>query len=183
MNIHQKRLFVLGEYLGPCILVITLITLFSLKVIDNIFILFWIGFGIASIWEWSHYIKPGFLKVNNYVNKNIPGPVYPILHSIHDAFIFICGFILCKLILGDNAFKDLNILYSLFILFIFFISIEILVELIFNGVIWRYRNKDDPPIIDIKGKKRDYIVNFWPFFEWVVATFIFLAFCVLVEHT
>lgn len=182
-----RMVFVVGEYLVPIGFLITMVVLMCMKIIDKAFILMLVGFVLGSIWEWAHYFIPGFIRVSEDIDRFIPGPVYPILHSLHDSLLFTIGYGLCYLIFNKNPFGTVqNAVGSLLVMFTFFIIVEIIVEIVFNRNIWTYRTDSTNPELfsfetNIMGKKRKHVVNSWPVYEWILATFIFWSVCIYIE--
>ena len=172
-------IFIAGEYLAPIVTIILLTALYCKKKIKKAYILFWIGFLIASIWEWAHWAiqNPKFITVDPYIEKYIPGSVYNVLHSLHDAMLFVIGYFLCYLVFKKRAFRGCNIIFSFLIQFVFFVGIEIVVEILFNGRVWTYTTDGrNPAIIRFNATGREHIVNLWPVLEWVFASFVFTVF-------
>lgn len=183
-----RKIFIVGEYLFPLLFIVFMTVLLYTKKIKNAYILFWIGFLLGSVWEWSHYILPNFITVAPDVESHIPGPVYNILHSLHDAMIFTIGYFLCYLAFGDNAFTNVNnSVFSFFIMFAFFLTVEVLVEIFFNRNIWYYTTDERNPAITFETNlfktKRVHAINFWPVAEWIIASVLFWVACIAISNS
>lgn len=182
-----RMTFVVGEYLAPTVFLLTMVILLCAKKIHKSFILMIVGFALGSIWEWAHYCIPNFIKVKDDIDKHIPGPVYCVLHSLHDSMLFVLGYALCYFILNGKPFNNMdNSIASLLILFTFFVSVEIIVEIVFNLRIWTYKTDERNPSLmefetNIMNVKRQHVVNVWPVFEWIIATFVFWIFCIYIK--
>ena len=184
----ERMTFVVGEYLIPMIFLVCMTVLFVKKKIRKAYFLYWIGFGLGSIWEWAHYFIPNFINVSPDIEKYIPGPVYNTLHSFHDAVLFVIGYALCYWIFRGKPFETISkSIGSLVILFIFFIGVEITVEIFFNNSIWLYTTDErNPALFEFTtgsgSNEKKHIVNCWPVYEWVVATLIFWVFCFFIKQ-
>lgn len=183
----SRLAFVIGEYAVPMIFLVIMTVLFIKEKIRKAYYLYWIGFFLGSIWEWAHYFIPNFIKVSEDIEEYIPGPVYNMLHSFHDAMLFAAGYALCYLIFKGKPFSTPGrAIGSLLVLFLFFVSIEILVEILFNRSIWTYTTDErNPALIEfttcIGGNMRDHVVNVWPVYEWVIATCVFWVCCLVLK--
>ena len=78
--------FVVGEYVFPMAFLVTMTVLFLKNKIRKAYYLYWIGFALASIWEWAHYFIPNFINVAPDIEEYIPGPVY----KLFTAFMMRC---------------------------------------------------------------------------------------------
>lgn len=148
------------------------------RIIDSrILLVFLWGFLIGYCWELVHALIPKFIRlVDAKTESTFPTKtVYPIIHAISDALILLLGLFIVYL------FRvKLPTFCALFIIWIWGMTIELIVELAFNGRYWHYNEdfKCNPVIFRI-GKTGFTI---WPFLEWMIAPFLFWIGAVFILH-
>ncbi len=176
----KEVVFVAGEYLGAFVVLATVISLFVLKKMNKqLFILFWVGFALACIWEFSHEVLGAKILTKGKALSTIPGPIYALLHSTFDALLFLGGTGICYGLAYAMSNKQqptqpqihetlgqFSIVLFLAI-FVYGVGQEIVVEALFNNSSWKYTvGKYNPVIIRPN-------VTLVPVMEWVIAIILY----------
>ena len=174
-------LMIAGEYIFFLLVIITVFALFAThKISTGLFLLFWSGFLLGACWEVTHAVLgDSFLRLKNpEVNCFIPRWIYPILHSVSDAVLMCVGLGIAygfsRLIWGnwDKAYKKITNfnIFVLFIMLVWGVGQEIVVELLFNNKFWYYvPNDGNPTLFTLNGTNYTVV----PIMEWLVASIVF----------
>lgn len=181
----SETFFVFGEYI---FFISTILTLAVLLIVRRIriqwFACFTIGFFFGCIWEITHYILGDtFLTlVNINIYKYIPRLLYPILHASADAVMFLLGLALTVKIAIPKCFKKSRHLttqgvltvypfFCLLIMMFFYMTQEIIFELIGNNYIWIYSTNVtwNPVVFTVHGVGYTIV----PFAEWLSFGFLY----------
>lgn len=178
--IQQCNVFVAGEYAMPLLTMAVLFSLyFTKKISSATFSLYFIGILIGLTWELAHAFIPKFIEVNPCISKYMPEKsVYPVIHALHDGFLFLMGYLLVLWVFGAKNINRYPFAVAMF-LFTIFVFQEVLVEALFNGRYWLYRTHKYNPVLFKLTDGR--VVNLTPVLEWVAASIVFIS-IMLVVH-
>jgi hypothetical protein len=167
------NLVILLDIVTSFIIAISLIILACVKIMPMRYLIwFGIGFAIACLWEITHALIPNFIFLKEKQSLAIKCLV-PVAHSIWDSLILMIGGFI---VLGLRM--NLTSICALFVMIVFGLGQEVIVELIFNGRVWTYNNqlKANPVLFHIG--KIEYTL--WPWLEWILAPILFWVFIAFV---
>lgn len=153
------------------LLPVIFLCLYCFKVVDvRVMILLFVGFMIGYAWEFVHIAAPNqFMKiVDKDVSQHYPfRTLYPIVHSMGDAFVFLSSLLLVYL-LG----LKLSSPWALCVMILFGVSIAVIAETSNNGKYWFYGEKTPGnPVVYRLANGIGYTL--WPVLEWLFASILF----------
>ncbi len=171
-------IYATGAFTFAVLLLVIMLGLYASKVIDRrILILFLLGFLIGYVWEVAHAVAPNdFIRLKDKsVEACFPtDTLYPIVHALGDAFLFIMGLLLVYLLK-----IPLHSPWALVVMMVWGLSIAVIAETSSNGAYWHYsENIPANPVIYRLNNGIGYTL--WPFLEWMFAPVLFWICALLV---
>ena len=179
-----EAFFVAGEYaMGVGAVVASAALLASDIITPGQWLCFVGGVFIGSVWENIHSILGDecLRLVNPAIHRYIPKWVYPFLHAVADGLVMVAGLALGYLFFRYAVDASAGAAWSrltcydpwmLLFLLVYGLAQELVVELVFNGRVWRYEITPANPALFWIGET-GYTVM--PFVEWVIASVVFWA--------
>ncbi len=145
--------------------------------------LFWIGCLIGATWEFTFlFLGDEFLHSVKVWPYGLSAWPRKLSHSIWDGGIFMVGIYFCEKYLKGPLFKSFN-KNELFIMLLWGICQELLVEYLFNGRVWIYEPLPWNPIIIPLLPGSAFLspgYTLVPQAIWVVAPIIFYSICLII---
>ena len=179
---------IIGEYLLASILVSTLLALIYTQKYKTVTLLYVCAIFLSSIWEFAHYVAgPNFIDTNCEIKQYICDEVYALLHCLIDGLIFlvITGlvYLLYRVCKGHSWALNKLATFScvtLFLYVFFGITQEIIVEVLCQNRVWKYKSSKINPVV-FKIKNREFTLI--PFVEWIIFPIIYFIISTLIFQT
>ena len=164
----QQQFYVITDAIGPCLFTIyTCIARYRRCITHSLFLTFWFGVFIGSLWEIPFGLAGDSFLVSKFDNPL--GFGIHILHSFWDSMIFLFGM---YFIHTKNKIKRSGYL-QLLLLVLWGVFQEFIVELLFNDKYWYYKtdNRYNQVVFTIKGVSYTCV----PYLVWIIFPILYLS--------